>query len=135
MTTSLLAALTIFALPTRREGFRRNRRTASLVEFAELVESAFALRDADGAICSLRGRASRGRRRALGGSGAIRQVFGEIKPLLDLVADRRRPRSDVIVVPTARSQRIKRCVAFGNLRLAGSGTRRGGRSRFNVTIE
>jgi len=138
MTTSSLASPhDLCATDAEERAFERNRRPAFLVEFAEVVENSFALRDADWSalfhyvgerleLVSVLSEAPR----------AIRQVFGQVQPVLDLVTD---PEEDweelFIVIPTTgpTDQALRRLRQL-DANWFGEAARRA-KFAFNVTVE
>lgn len=89
MTTSGLASVDeLYATIEERQAFEENRRPVSLVDLAEAVAAEFTLRDADwGSLFAYIVKHWEVLPVLIEARGAIRGVFGEVRPILDLVTD------------------------------------------------
>ncbi|MBI4610074.1 MAG: hypothetical protein HY726_13820 [Candidatus Rokubacteria bacterium] len=121
----------------QREAFEENRRPASLVDLAEAVSGQFTLRDADwGSLFAYIVKHWEVLPVLIEARVAIRRVFGEVRPILDLVTDPDEGWEKLfIVIPVRESVRM----ALERLRELDStwfiGTARRAGFAINVTIE
>lgn len=86
--SGLAAADELYDTIEGRQAFEENRRPASLVDLAETVGAQFTLRDADwGSLFAYIVKHWDVLPVLIEARGAIRGVFGEVRPILDLVTD------------------------------------------------
>ncbi len=116
---------------------RTNLEPSSLVELAELVESALTLRDADwGALFRYAGMHPEVVSALSEAPAAVRRVFGEVRPALELVVDPEEGWEELFIVipPTGPTDQALRQLRQLDANWFGDAARRA-RFAFNVTVE
>lgn len=135
--SGLAAADELYDTIEERQAFEENRRPASLVDLAETVGAQFTLRDADwGSLFAYIVKHWDVLPVLVEAQEAIRAVFGEVRPILDLVTDPEEGWEELFVVVPVRDpvpRALERLKQLDSAWFARA-TRRAGFA-INVTIE